>query len=91
MNDLKWIFLFVLEKQMSLPTLRFRINVQQNPYGFFGIDFHVINEKKNPTYTIIRTYLHDYSELQSTILKKKYVIMFILISVYSYIISSLHI
>jgi len=46
MNDLKWIFLFVLEKQMSLPTLRFRIDVQQNPYVFFGIDFHVINEKK---------------------------------------------
>ena len=85
-------FVCVGKTNVLMLTLRLRINVQQNPYAFFFGIFHVINEKKVSSYLNNYQGLHDYSGLQSTLkYPKKYVIMFILISVYSYIISSLHI
>ena len=53
-------FVCVGKTNVLMPTLRLRINVQQNPYLFFGI-FHVINSYLNNYQD-----LHDYSGLEST-------------------------
>jgi len=54
-------FVCVGKTNVLMLTLRFRINVQQNSYVFLEFflptrDFHVMNEKEVPTYTIIRAY-----------------------------------
>ena len=54
-------FVCVGKTNVLMPILRLRINVQQNPYLFFGI-FHVINSYLNNYQG-----LHDYSGLQSTL------------------------